>query len=181
MSKKIKYGVQIIYNAIKFICLKIITKGRISAKVGQLISICTYFKSENKGRINLEGRNQIEQGTLIHSAGGNIELNGVYLNRNCTIVSMNSIKIGKNVTIGPNVCIFDHDHNIKLNHEKNDAFISSPIVIEENVWIGSNVTILKGITIHKNAVIAAGASVTKNVQENEIVGGVPAKLIKVRK
>ena len=53
-----------------------------------------------------------------------------------------------------------------------------PIVIGENVWIGSNSTILPGVTIGKGSIIAAGAVVTKDVDENVVVGGVPAKFIK---
>ncbi|MGS7710180.1 DapH/DapD/GlmU-related protein, partial [Clostridioides difficile] len=46
------------------------------------------------------------------------------------------------------------------------------------VWIGANVTVVPGVTIGDNAIIAAGAVVTKNVAENTIVGGVPAKLLR---
>ena len=52
------------------------------------------------------------------------------------------------------------------------------IVVGKNVWIGSNATILAGVTIGDNAVVAAGAVVTKDVEANTIVGGVPAKFIK---
>ena len=53
-----------------------------------------------------------------------------------------------------------------------------PVKIGNNVWIGSNATILPGVTISDGAIIAAGAVVTKDVSENSIVGGNPAKLIK---
>jgi maltose O-acetyltransferase len=46
------------------------------------------------------------------------------------------------------------------------------------VWIGGNVTILPGITIGNNVVVAAGAVVTKDIPDNSLVGGIPAKLIK---
>lgn len=54
----------------------------------------------------------------------------------------------------------------------------SPINIGNNVWIGSNATILPGVTIGDGAIVAAGAVVTKDVNENEIVAGVPAKVIR---
>ena len=50
--------------------------------------------------------------------------------------------------------------------------------IEKGVWIGAHVTVLAGVTIGRNAVVAAGAVVTKDVPENMIVGGVPAKVIR---
>ncbi len=54
----------------------------------------------------------------------------------------------------------------------------SPVIIGDNVWIGACVTIVPGVTIGDNAIIAAGAVVTKNVEPNTVVGGVPAKFIK---
>ena len=53
-------------------------------------------------------------------------------------------------------------------------------MIEENVWIGTNSTVLKGVSIGKGAIIGAGSVVNKNVPQDEIWGGVPAKFIKKR-
>ena len=54
------------------------------------------------------------------------------------------------------------------------------LVIEDDVWCGANVTILKGVTIGRGSVVAAGAIVTKSFPPYSIIGGVPAKLIKMR-
>ncbi|MOA04038.1 Maltose O-acetyltransferase [compost metagenome] len=53
-----------------------------------------------------------------------------------------------------------------------------PIHIKKNAWIGANATILSGVTIGQNAIVAAGAVVSKDVPDNAIVGGIPAKIIK---
>ena len=55
-----------------------------------------------------------------------------------------------------------------------------PVVIEDDVWCGANVTILKGVTIGHGSIVAAGAVVTKSFPPYSIIGGVPAKLIKMR-
>lgn len=69
-----------------------------------------------------------------------------------------------------------------LNHglapEDRQTTYPAPITLGKNVWVGSNSTILQGVTIGDNAVIAAGAVVTKDVPENTIVGGVPARIIR---
>lgn len=109
---------------------------------------------------------------------------------------------GKNITIGKNVfvnacCHFqDHGgvvigdgcqigHNVvfaTLNHgfapEDRSITYPAPIVLKKNVWIGSNATLLPGVTIGENAIVGAGSVVTKNVPDNAIVGGVPARIIK---
>ena len=99
---------------------------------------------------------------------------GVFINRNTIITAKKSIMIGKGVTIGPNTCIYDHDHDVANKGQ----FICDDIVIEDGVWCGANVTILKGVHIGRGSVIAAGTVVTKSFPPYSIIGGVPAKLIK---
>lgn len=100
--------------------------------------------------------------------------NGVFINRNTIITAVKNIIIGNRVTIGPNVCIYDHDHKIQfLNHGLINAngggYVTDNVVIMDNVWIGANVTILKGVIIGENSVIASGCIVTKNVKANTIL------------
>lgn len=93
-----------------------------------------------------------------------------------------SIIIGNDVLIGPKTVIRAANHgasDLGVNINK-QPHVPGKIVIENNVWIGANVVILPDVHVHSGAVIAAGAVVNKNVGENEIVGGVPAKLIKKR-
>lgn len=52
------------------------------------------------------------------------------------------------------------------------------IRIKENAWIGANVTVLPGVTVGKNAIVAADSTVTKDVPDNVIVAGTPARIIK---
>ena len=96
--------------------------------------------------------------------------------------------IGNKVIFGPRPTIITGDHKIDIVGKyicdvtdkdklpENDL----PVVIEDDCWIGANVTILKGVTIGRGSVIAAGAVVTKSCEPYSIIGGIPARLIKMR-
>ncbi|WP_429190697.1 acyltransferase [Fusobacterium sp. PH5-44] len=99
------------------------------------------------------------------------------IGRNSYLDTRGKLKIGNNVSISPNVKIITGEH--ELNSATFD-YISSPIIIEDYVWIGTGAIILPGIILGKGAVIAAGSVVTKNVDSYSVVGGNPAKFIKKR-
>lgn len=86
--------------------------------------------------------------------------------------------IGDHVDIATEVMIYNGEHDV--NNEDFDA-VFLPVSIEDYVFIGPRAIILPGVTIRKGAVVGAGAVVTKNVEEYQIVGGVPAKPIGERK
>lgn len=110
----------------------------------------------------------------------------VFINQNCTFLDTNIITIGERVLIGPDVKIYAASHSCKAkeryyNLEDGKAIIvtsSKPVTIGNDVWIGGGSIILPGVTIGNNVVIAAGSVVTKDVQDNVIVGGNPAQVIK---
>ncbi|MCR8985468.1 sugar O-acetyltransferase [Brevibacillus laterosporus] len=106
--------------------------------------------------------------------GKNITIGkNVFFNTGCSFQDRGGISIGNGSMIGMNVTIATLNHGLSL--ETRNIAYPSPV---ENVWIGSNSTILPGVTIGDNSVVAAGAVVTKNVPENTVVAGVPAKVVK---
>ena len=103
---------------------------------------------------------------------------GTYINRNTMLDTSELISIGANCMIGPFCYITDHDHGTKLGLPINQQpLTSSPVHIGDDAWIGAHVTILKGVTVGAGAIVGAGSVVTKDVDANAIVAGVPAKTI----
>ena len=100
----------------------------------------------------------------------------VFINSGCKMQDQGGIYIGDDVLIGHNACLLTLNH--EMDPENRADMHPKPIHIEDKVWLGSNVTVLPGVTIGEGAIVAAGAVVTKDVDSNTIVGGVPAKIIK---
>ena len=102
--------------------------------------------------------------------GGNIILgDNFYANRNFTCICYDNILIKDNVSIGPNVCIYDHDHQIGRNGKITEQYKTNKIVIGNNVWIGAGAIILKGSKIGDNCVIGAGTVVKGEIPSNSLV------------
>ncbi len=99
-----------------------------------------------------------------------------FINMGCSFQDWGGITIGEDCLIGHNCTICTVNHAQDANHRGD--MVCSPVKIGNKVWIGANVTILPGVAVGDGAIVAAGAVVTKNVEPNTIVGGVPAKLIK---
>lgn len=111
--------------------------------------------------------------------GLNIHVGKNFLtNYNVTILDIAPVHIGDYVMIGPNTMISTVNHPITPMGRRKHLGIAKPVTIGNDVWIGGNVTILPGVIIGNNVVIAAGAVVTKDVPDNSLVGGVPARVIR---
>ena len=100
----------------------------------------------------------------------------VFINFDCVFLDLGGITIEDNVLIAPKVSLLTEGHPTSI--EDRHSLIPKPIHIKKNAWIGAGAIILQGVTIGENAVVAAGSVVSKDVHDNTIVGGVPAKFIK---
>lgn len=112
--------------------------------------------------------------------GYNIQVGGsFYANHGLTILDCNEVVIGSSCLVGPGVVISAASHPVDDPVQRRNGYeLTAPIRIGDDVWIGANATITEGVTIGHNVVIGAGAVVTKDVPDNVVVGGVPAKIIR---
>lgn len=100
----------------------------------------------------------------------------VFINMGCKFQDQGGIFIGDGTLIGHNVVLATLNHAMSPNHR--GTMVPAPIHLGKNVWIGSNATVLPGVTIGDGAIVAAGAVVTRDVPENTIVSGVPARVMR---
>lgn len=101
-----------------------------------------------------------------------------YANFDCVFLDVCEIRIGANCFLAPGVHLYTATHPLNAKERISGAEFGKPIVIGDNVWIGGRAVINPGVTIGHNVVIASGAVVTKDVPDNVVVGGNPARVIK---
>ena len=100
----------------------------------------------------------------------------IVINSGCLFMDRGGITLEDDVFVGPKVNLITENHPERPSLRHN--VYTRPILIRRNAWIGAAAVILPGVTIGENAIVAAGAVVTKDVPDNVIVAGVPAKVIR---
>lgn len=169
-----------------------LTKGRIRARIlfQKFNNLNLPEKEEDVDKIFQERKNILKE--LLGSTGNDIYIepnfkcdygynisvgNNFYANFDCVMLDICKITIGDNCFLAPGVHIYTATHPIdpleRLEYE-----FGKPVSIGNNVWIGGHSTINPGVTIGNNVVVASGSVVTKDIPDNVVVGGNPAKIIK---
>lgn len=143
------------------------------------IALGDNFSAENNLRLQAwsKYRNQVFAPSI--EIGDNVSIMD-----NCQISCCYNVVIGDGCLFGGNVFITDNFHGESMREEmaippiQRNLSSKGPVIIGKNVWIGRNVCVMPGVNIGDGAVIGANSVVTKNVDSNTVVGGVPAKLIR---
>jgi acetyltransferase-like isoleucine patch superfamily enzyme len=126
----------------------------------------------------------IGEGTKIRCHEGFISIGAkTVLGQECTLSAFQHISIGRECVIADRVMLIDFDHGIVEVERpiRLQGIYKRDTRVGNNVWIGYGACILRGVTVGDNAIIGTGAVVTKNVPANAVVGGVPARIIRMRK
>ena len=165
-------------------------KGKIEFDGSATVEDYVKIDALSKGGIKIGKNFSIGRNSIIECTGVLRELGesfiigeNVGIAANAFIAVRGNLKIGKDTIIGPGVSIHTENHNFdKLNVPiRLQGATRKGVEIGEDCWIGSKVVILDGVKIGSHVIIAAGAVVNTDVPDYAIVGGVPAKIIRMRK
>ncbi|EGR2831721.1 hypothetical protein I2474_10450 [Vibrio cholerae] len=126
------------------------------------------------GRVSIYGRVKIENPVKVVIGDGSTLNEGVYISGH------DFVRIGKFVSIsaGAKIITAYLQPEEMQNKASKDIHLSKPVLIGDNTQIGAGAIILPGVEIGSGVIVAAGAVVTKNIEDNVIVAGVPAKIIR---
>ena len=121
----------------------------------------------------------IESGACINNAVGDVII-GDYTRIGLHDTIIGPVNIGHHVNLAQGITVTALNHNFEDSEKRIDeqGVSTTPVVIEDDVWIGANAVILPGVRVGTHSVVAAGAVVTKEVPPHSIVAGIPAKIIK---
>lgn len=129
----------------------------------------TQITLQEAGKISIGKRVSFQRNVSLSSVGGTLSVGSeVSFNRNCILVCRKEICIGDRCIFGPNVLIYDHDHQYSKSGVTN-KYNTGSVIIEDGCWIGGNVTILRNTHIGEQSVIGAGCVVRGDVPAHSIV------------
>jgi acetyltransferase-like isoleucine patch superfamily enzyme len=179
--------------------------GMLNLKYGRLIVRLGFVKLRLRSRLRLDGLAFVGPGcTLEVGANATIELGRwawvghgckirshegtvsvgakSVLGQECTISSYQHVSIGRECVIADRVMLIDFDHGmVEVDRPiRLQGIYKRDVRVGNNVWIGYGACILRGVTVGDNAVIGTNAVVTRDVPENAVVAGVPARVIRMR-
>ncbi|MDP9080666.1 MAG: acyltransferase [Bacteroidota bacterium] len=181
-------------KAIKFLYYSYLTKvfkGKLIIGRGSKLAF-NKFQFKDDCTVKIGEQSIIESNIYFDKPGGHIIIGNRTFIGGSKLVCADKIEIGDDVLISWDCTIVDHDsHSLLFSERKNDVLNGlnglkewnnvsiGPVKINDKCWIGFGVRILKGVTVGEGACIAAGSLVTKDVAPYTLVGGVPAKMIKI--
>lgn len=138
---------------------------------------------EPRGRVELGRWSWIGDGTKIRCHEGVVSIGAkTVLGQECTISAFQHVSIGRECVIADRVMLIDFDHGAAEVERpvRLQGIYKRDVRVGNNVWIGYGACILRGVTVGDNAIIGTGAVVTGDVPADAVVGGVPARLIRMR-
>lgn len=172
MNKYVRAVVCVPCGMIKMAWTKLFHLKSFSGPFISLVSPHTEISMDNEAKLKIGDNFKMRDGAKIRVRKGAVCKIGKNVSVNCNnmIACHECIEIGDDVQLGPNVQIYDHDHDFRAEGGlKAGKYKSSPVKIGNNVWIGANTVILRGTEIGDNCVIGAGSVLKGRVPASSII------------
>ena len=172
MNKYIKAIFCVPFAGIKYAILKLENGKRFSAAFPAITSPLTEITVEGKSELRIDRKLKMHNGAKIRvRKGGKLEIGKNFgMSNGCVVTAYDHIEIGDNVMLGPNVLIYDQDHDYRAEGGVAAMkFKTAPVVIGNNVWIGANTLILRGTTIGDNSVVGGGTVIKGEYPPNSVI------------
>jgi acetyltransferase-like isoleucine patch superfamily enzyme len=152
----------------------------LNLKYGVLLLRLAAWKLRLRGRLKLDGIAFIGPGCRLE---GRVALGAKsVMGQECTISAYQNVSIGRECVIADRVMLIDFDHgSVEVERPiRLQGIYKRDVNVGHNVWIGYGACILRGVTVGDNAIIGTSTVVTKDVPANAVVGGVPARVLRMR-
>jgi acetyltransferase-like isoleucine patch superfamily enzyme len=167
----------------RWLWLKLRWRGRLATD--GLCFVCPGVKFEiGRGATVTLGRwSWIGHGCKIRAHEGEVSIGAKsVLGQECTISSFQRVSIGRECIVADRVMMIDFDHGVvDVEHPiRSQGIYKRDVEVGHNVWIGYGACLLRGVTVGHNSVVGTNSVVTGEVPENAVVGGVPARVIRMR-
>jgi acetyltransferase-like isoleucine patch superfamily enzyme len=169
--------------AVRWVWLKLRWRGRL--QTDGLCFICPGVKFEigREATVKLGRWSWIGHRCKIRAHEGEVSIGAKsVLGQECTISAFQHVSIGRECIIADRVMMIDFDHGmVEVERPiRLQGIYKRDVSVGHNVWIGYGACVLRGVNVGHNAVIGTNSVLTADVPENAVVGGVPARVIRMR-
>jgi acetyltransferase-like isoleucine patch superfamily enzyme len=163
--------------------LKLRFRGRLKTDGLAFVGPGVTFEIGKHAVVHLGRWSWIGHGTKIRCHEGEVRIGAKsVLGQECTISAFQHVSIGRECIVADRVMLIDFDHGVVEVERpiRDQGIYKRDVRVGHNVWIGYGAAFLRGVTVGDNAIVGTYAVVTKDVAANAVVGGVPARLIRMR-
>jgi acetyltransferase-like isoleucine patch superfamily enzyme len=167
----------------RWLWLKLRWRGRLRTDGLCFVGPGVKFEIGRQASVTLGRWSWVGHGCKIRAHEGNVSIGAkTVLGQECTISAFREVSIGRECIIADRVMMIDFDHGVVEVERpiREQGIYKRPVRIGHNCWIGYGACILRGVTVGDNCVIGTSSVCTRDVPDNAVVGGVPAKLIRMR-
>jgi acetyltransferase-like isoleucine patch superfamily enzyme len=168
---------------VRFCWLKLRWRGRLQTDGLAFVLPGVTFEIGREGRVVLGRWSWIGHGTKVRAHEGEVLIGAKsVLGQECTISCFQHVAIGRECIVADRVMLIDFDHGVvEVDRPiRLQGIYKRDVNVGNNVWLGYGACVLRGVTVGDNAVIGTSSVVTKDVPDNAIVGGIPARVIRMR-